>query len=66
MQVPDTIATAAFRAVLGAVIVGGLGFLAIWSQTDELKVLLTAGLVPALTHLGIRLGVEGVIDTRKN
>ena len=65
-RVPDTIVTAAFRAGLSAVIVGGLGFLAMWSQTDELKQLLIAGLVPALTTLGLRLGVEGTIDTRKS
>ena len=56
---------AAARAVLSAVIVGGLGFLATWSQTDNVKLLVTAGLTPALTTLMMRLGLEGMVDSRK-
>ena len=59
---PWQVATA--RAVVSAVIVGGLGFLAVWSQTDDVKTLVAAGLTPALTALAMRLGLEGAIDTR--
>lgn len=52
------------QGLVGAFIVGALGFLAIWSQTDDVKVLTTAGLVPAFTHLGIALGIRGV-ESRK-
>ena len=53
---------AAGRAVLSAVIVGGLAFLAAWSQTNELKLLLIPSLTAALTVLATRLGVEGTLD----
>lgn len=56
---------ALMRAVVGAVITGGLGFLAVWQSTDEVKVLVTAGVTPALTYLSLRFGLEGVIDTGK-
>ena len=55
---------AAARAVLSAVIVGGLGFLAVWQTTDEVKTLVVAGLTPFLTTLAMRLGLEGSIDAR--
>lgn len=55
---------AAIRAVIGAVIVGSLGFLSIWSQTDDTKVLISAGLTPALSYLAVRLGIEGYIDAK--
>lgn len=55
---------ATVRAVAQAVVVGGLGFLAVWSQTDDVKILVTAGLTPFLALLGTRLGVEGYIDSR--
>jgi len=45
--------------------VGGLGFLAVWSSTDDVKTLVTAGLTPALTSFALRLGVEGYVDSRK-
>ena len=57
---------AATRAVIGAVITGGLGFLAVWQSTEEVKVLVTAGVTPFLSYLAIRLGLEGFIDVRKN
>jgi len=57
--------TAGLRAVVSAVIVGGLGFLTVWATTDELKSLIIAGLVPALTVLATRLGIEGSIDAAK-
>lgn len=57
---------AAARAVLGSFIFGALGFLAMWSSTDEVKVLIIAGLTPFLTNLGLRFALEGFIDVRKN
>ena len=56
---------AAARAILSAVIVGGLGFLAVWQTTDDVKTLIVAGLTPALTTLAMRLGLEGAIDSRR-
>ena len=64
--ISDSWKIAAGRAILSAVIVGGLGFLAVWSQTDDLKTLIIAGLTPALTTLGMRLGVEGYADRQRN
>ena len=62
MKISDSWKIAAGRALLSAVIVGGLGFLAVWSQTDEPKTLIIAGLTPALTTIGMRLGIEGAMD----
>ena len=53
------------RAGFSAVIVGGLGFLAVWSQTDDTQTLVAAGLTPALTTLATRMGIEGAVDSRK-
>ena len=62
MKISDSCKIAAGRALLSAVIVGGLGFLAVWSQTDEPKTLIISGLTPALTTIGMRLGIEGAMD----
>ena len=56
---------AAARALLTASLVGGLGFLAVWTQTNEPRALIAAGLTPALTTLVTRLGVEGYTDSRR-
>ena len=56
---------AAARALLGASLVGGISFLGVWQSTDEMKVLITAGVLPALTYLAARLGLEGSLDTWK-
>ena len=53
---------AATRAVLTALVVGALGALAMWSQTESLKQVAIAGLTPALTVLALRLGAEGIYD----
>ena len=58
-------AVALTRAIVGAVIIGGLGFLAVWQATDDVKVLITAGVTPALTHLALRFGLEGFVDSGK-
>ena len=57
---------AAVRALVSALVVGGLGFLAVWSSTDDGKTLAIAGLTPFLTTLALRLGVEGLVDSRKS
>ncbi len=57
---------AAARALLGAVIAGATGFLGVWSQTDEVKVLVIAGLGPFLAVISTRFVGEGFIDVRKN
>ena len=57
---------AATRGLLGALIAGATGFLAVWSQTDEVKVLIIAGLSPFLAVLSTRFLGEGSLDTWKN
>ncbi len=54
------------RGFTAALIAGALGFLAMWQQTDEVKLLITAGLTPFLFTLSWRFGLEGAIDQRKN
>ena len=56
---------AAARAILSALIVGGLGFLAVWQTTDDTKILIVSGLTPFLTTLAMRLGLEGYVDARR-
>ncbi len=56
---------AGVRALVGALITGGLSFFTIWTQTDEVRVLITAFMVPFLTVLGGRFGVEGAVDAHK-
>ena len=57
---------AAARALLGSLIMGGLGFLAMYANTDDVKTLVIAGMTPFLLNLGWRFGIEGFIDVRKN
>ena len=63
MKISTSWKIAAARAIVSAVIVGGLAFLMAWSQTDELKLLLIPSLTAALTVLATRLGLEGAIDS---
>ena len=65
MKISDSWKIAAARAGATAVLVGALAFLTAWSQTDDVKLLIIAGLTPALTTLGMRLGVEGFQDRPK-
>ena len=58
----DSWKVAAVRAAVTAFIVGALGALAMWSQTDTLKQIAIEGLTPAFTVLAIRLGAEGYVD----
>lgn len=57
--------TAASRALLAAGIVGALAFFGAWSQTDDLKQLTIAFMVPFLTTIGTRFGIEGAVDAHK-
>lgn len=65
MSISDSWKIAAFRAVATAIVVGVLGALAMWSQTDSVKQVLIAGLTPAFTVLALRLGAEGYADRPK-
>lgn len=56
---------AAIRAIVAAAIAGGLAFFVVWAQTDNVKVLVTAGMTPFLTTLATRFGLEGTVDSRK-
>lgn len=53
------------RALVGAVIIGAISFFGVWQATDDVKALITAGRVPALTYLAQRFGLEGYLDTMK-
>lgn len=55
---------AGIRALITATVTGGLAFLVVWTNTDDVKTLVIAGLTPFLTVLGARFGVEGTIDSR--
>ncbi len=61
---PQLVALA--RSIMGGLALGILGFLAMWSQTDEVKLLIIAGGQPFVTFILWRLGFEGIIDVRKN
>jgi hypothetical protein len=53
------------RGMLEAVIVGALAFLAMWSETNDAKILAIAGLTPFLLVLLARFVSEGALDTWK-
>ena len=53
------------RALLGGMIMGAIAFFAQWQLTDEPKPLITAGVQTFLTYVGVRFGVEGLVDTGK-
>jgi hypothetical protein len=60
---PVLVATA--RALVGAALTGAISFFGIWQTTDEVKVLVTAGVLPFLTYIAARIGVEVPIDIWK-
>ena len=62
----STFGTAVLRGVYLAVGAGGLAFLGAWAATDDLKAPLSAGGIAALTALGFRSGVEGVVDAHRD
>lgn len=54
---------AAIRGGITAISTGALAALAVSSQTDDVQVIATAGLVPFFTIVGARFGVEGAVDS---
>lgn len=55
------------RALIGALIAGGLTILTTWQGgADGVRVLLPSFLVPFLTVLAIRGGFEGAYDAARN
>ena len=57
--------TAALRALIGATLIGATAFLSVWSQTDDVKLLVTATVTPMLSYIGVRLGIEGYVDNKR-
>lgn len=55
---------AATRGFVIGAFVGALGFLQAWAQTDEIKLLVSSGLVPAITTWLGFLGY-GAVDARR-
>lgn len=60
---PWTVAFA--RGLLEAVLTGALAFFGVWSQTEEPKALIAAGMVPFLSILLFRWVAEGAVDRNK-
>lgn len=58
-------ATAAARALVGALITASLSCLGTWSQTNDPKLLIISFMVPFLSIIGGRGGIEGAVDTHK-
>lgn len=54
---------AAIRGAITAVGTGALAALAMWTQTDEVKLIAIAGLTPTTTIMMARFGVEGTLDS---
>ena len=54
------------RGFLSALILGGISFFSIWSQTDDAKLLISTPGTVFLSTLIVRWGLEGAIDARKN
>ncbi len=57
--------TATARGILGAVVVGGLAFFNAWAQTDDVGFLIRTTGIAVLGWIGMRAGIEGMIDTAK-
>ena len=56
---------AAARGLLEAILAGSLAVLAIWLEVDDVKVLITAFLLPFIGVIAARVGLEGIVDTLK-
>lgn len=59
------IIVAGTRALLAAALTGAISFLGVWQSTDDVKVLITSGVLPFLMVLATRLGIEGAVDNWK-
>jgi len=53
------------RAVIGGLVLGAASFFAIWAQTDDTKLLITAFMVPFWSNIAQRGVAEGWWDTVK-
>ena len=53
------------RALIGGVLTGAISFFGVWQSTDEVKVLITSGVLPFLTYIAARIGLEGPVDAWK-
>ena len=53
------------RGLLGALLTGGISFFGIWSQTDDIRLLVTSFMVPFMSYLSLRFGLEGAVDRNK-
>lgn len=57
---------AAARGFLSALILGGISFFTLWTQTEDVKLLISTPGIVFLSTLMLRWGLEGVVDARKN
>ena len=57
---------AASRGFLTALLAGAANFFMVWSQTDDVKLLITTPSGVFLSVLTLRWAAEGIIDTWKN
>jgi hypothetical protein len=53
-----------WRALVTAATSGALATLGVWTQTDDPKTLAIAGLIPFLTVIAARFGIEGSVDSK--
>lgn len=65
MNIGSTLGTAILRGLYLAIGTGTLTGLLVWATTDDLKPVLVAAGVSALTALGFRGGGEGMYDASR-
>ena len=70
MNIDKALDSRLVKLCAGAIINGGVAFLGVWASTDEVKILVTAGMLPFLstfaTFFGINAAVSGVKAVRAN
>jgi hypothetical protein len=67
IKLTDEMKVALVRGIASALCAGTLSFLAVWGAgEDSTRVLLTAGLTPAIVTLVARFGLEGTYDSRRS
>ena len=54
------------RGIFGAFIIGGFAGFNAWAQTDDLAFIIRSTGIAVFGWLGVRAGIEGFIDQRKN
>ena len=50
------------KLCVGAAINGAVAFLGVWSQTDDFKTLVTAGMLPFLSTFGSFIGLNAATE----